>query len=416
MNPWVMLASAAGLLLTWFVPSPSSAQSDIADVQVDFFRGPVIANSRVVSLGGAYTGFAEGTAGIPFNPAAVAQRSYYSEDWFDYDYDWDILVPGAFSGDFDFFNSGNQSSDTFLAYAVGGHLQFGQFGIGAFIAGTNVEVATQEGDRFRAELLEGQLALGYALWGHRLVLGASFVAGLIQLAEEDNLFSFYRTPSFGGRFGAILRLRKLPVRIGATFQTALWTQDANPCTADSCPPDFVLPRAVAGPWFLTWGVAWTPWDERGILNPVPPFMVDPKPPSDPSYAPEEDRKARYRGGRYVMITTDLRITGPVDDGISFESLVQQDFVRSGTRVNVSPRLGVESEVVSRRLRLRAGTYWEPGRIEGRNGRLHGTVGLQVRMFDIKLPLWGWKGLSFLTSTDVARGYSNLSASILSFWN
>ena len=84
-------------------------------------RAPVISNSRVLSVwGGAFTAVAEGTAGIAFNPASAAHRPYYSVSHFDWDFEWDILVPGIFQGDdFDFWNSGVPVDDTFVAFAVG---------------------------------------------------------------------------------------------------------------------------------------------------------------------------------------------------------------------------------------------------------------------------------------------------------
>jgi hypothetical protein len=72
----------------------------------------------------------------------------------------------------------------------------------------------------------------------------------------------------------------------------------------------------------------------------------------------------------------------------------------------SPRLGLEGGLIPEWLEVRAGTYLEPTRFEASNPRLHGTFGLDVRLFKWSLfGLWPddyvWRvGLG----SDVARDY------------
>ena len=40
--------------------------------------------------------------------------------------------------------------------------------------------------------------------------------------------------------------------------------------------------------------------------------------------------------------------------------------------------------------------------------------MQLRMLDIKIPIFGWRGLSFSTAFDFASSYSNVSFSIFTF--
>ncbi len=95
-------------------------------------------------------------------------------------------------------------------------------------------------------------------------------------------------------------------------------------------------------------------------------------------------KDRYKALQrfYVLISSSLLITGPVENAVGVESFLQGRVQRSGEKVTFSPRLGVESEVVPGWLTLRAGTYGEPTRFDraGARARLHGTTGLDLKLF------------------------------------
>ncbi len=100
-------------------------------------------------------------------------------------------------------------------------------------------------------------------------------------------------------------------------------------------------------------------------------------------------RARYESMRrfYVLVTSSLSVTGPVQDGVGVESFLQRRVDRSGEKVTLSPHLGIESEVVPHWLKVRAGSYGEPTRFDRGRSRLHGTVG-----FDLKLFPWTVFGL------------------------
>ena len=69
---------------------------------------------------------------------------------------------------------------------------------------------------------------------------------------------------------------------------------------------------------------------------------------------------------------------------------------SGAKNSVGVRFGVESEVLQNRMKVRGGTYLEPSRFQRSYYRPHGTMGFDVRLFD----LWRW---SFRGTATVDRG-------------
>jgi hypothetical protein len=72
---------------------------------------------------------------------------------------------------------------------------------------------------------------------------------------------------------------------------------------------------------------------------------------------------------------------------------------------LEPRIGLEHETLPGRLRLRAGAYLEPSAYASVSPRIHGTGGLEVRLFHA---LQDW---SLSASFDVARLYYNFGLSL-----
>jgi hypothetical protein len=83
---------------------------------------------------------------------------------------------------------------------------------------------------------------------------------------------------------------------------------------------------------------------------------------------------------YLLVSTSLVVTGPVDGGIGVEGFLRHELQRSGELTVVSPRIGVETELVPHWLKTRGGVYLEPTRFETGKGRLHTTLGFEQKLF------------------------------------
>src|SRR5512135_2766327 len=102
---------ALGLLVAGVSRAQSAPPLTTSDFNLELYRGPVQGSSRVTGMAGAFTGIAEESVAIQFNPASIAQRTYYSLDWLDSLIDWDFLPPGLPQGDnFDFNHCGHTTS------------------------------------------------------------------------------------------------------------------------------------------------------------------------------------------------------------------------------------------------------------------------------------------------------------------
>ncbi|HEY5956812.1 MAG TPA: hypothetical protein VIV60_09680, partial [Polyangiaceae bacterium] len=93
------------------------------------------------------------------------------------------------------------------------------------------------------------------------------------------------------------------------------------------------------------------------------------------YVDQELRQRERKLGRwYILLSTSLRVSGAVASAVGVESFLQRVVDRSGRRPVASPHLGLESEVISNWLKLRAGVYGEPTRFDNSRSapRLHTT--------------------------------------------
>jgi hypothetical protein len=127
-------------------------------------------------------------------------------------------------------------------------------------------------------------------------------------------------------------------------------------------------------------------------------------------------RLQYRQGwprRYYLLSADLRFDGRVDNAVGVESFIFQTVQRSGERVTVSPRIGFETEVWPMRMKLRGGSYLESSRFAESTLRIHGTLGLDIKLFK-----WNVFGLwpddyhwQVTAAIDLARDYGAFSAGI-----
>jgi hypothetical protein len=104
----------------------------------------------------------------------------------------------------------------------------------------------------------------------------------------------------------------------------------------------------------------------------------------------------------------------VSQGAGLEAFLDKELQPSGRSASLSLRLGAEYEWVPGWFRIRGGTYWEPPRFADVEGRLHVTVGFDVRFWSFSF--WGSKyRLRLSLAGDAARQYGNTLLS-LGFWH
>lgn len=384
--------------------TPALGQGLIADRRVvaDFFQGPIIAPGRVVGLGGAYIGVAEGAAGHLANPAAFAVRAApFAHDWFDWDVTLSTLNVSQDQG-IDVGHGSGQSFDDARFLQFGLNLKFGAHGFGAhgrtqdFVRRVDtVDPETGTTTSRQVTVRQTYAGLGYGLqlnddwWLGGLLYGGT--AALL-LGGEDAA----RVNGGGLLLGALYAPPGARWRLGLTARTPVVGKEVQetPDPGD-VPPGVEVPDAVAVPWQIGVGASYVLGPRGGNVRPTfGEGAADAPPPAR----------------RYVLLAADLVVTGPAPEAaVGPDALFSADNRRSGRYASVSPRVGAESEVWSDVLVVRAGSYFEPDRYAAFDGRVHLTGGVDVHLGEL---IWDWQAGLVL---DWAPDYLNWGLG-LGFWH
>ena len=408
---------------------------------LDLFHGPVFAGSRVTGLGGAYVAIAEDVDGDLQNPAAPAVRPFFSYSQFDYWLGFGITFPATLSG-VDFFNSGTKTNltntpDAFVFFTPAVNLQWGEFGLGLTLEMQQYELTgPPPGGSIRVTIPTTHLQLARGLDHNQLVIGAG--ARLVSMSvSEPDAGSAFSSSGIGLEFGAVYKPQNVPLRLGIAVRTPVETRasyrdgtlpDANGdlvVQTDAGPA--YLPKIVAVPWDFNFGfavqvgrrplnppwrmmtemterqtlehrlreldreeaekqalsVAQTPAERERIAQ---GFESDQA--ADDRVLAEQQRSVRQRIEQeqlvmnrfYLQFSGSMLVSGSVEAAVGIESLLTQKVNRSGQRVVSSPRVGIECGIVPEWVKLRAGSYLEPTRFETSDMRVHGTAGIDIKLF------------------------------------
>ena len=131
------------------------------------------------------------------------------------------------------------------------------------------------------------------------------------------------------------------------------------------------------------------------------------------------REYLSRPRSYVLLTTELLVLGASSGSVGFGSYYQgrSRVQLSGQNLTLSPRVGLESEVIENWLKLRVGSYWEPARVDTAKDRIHGTFGFEVKTFswDVFGLIGDFDSWTVSAAVDGARDYLSTSFSI-GFWH
>ena len=362
---------------------------------IDLYEGAALGSTKIVGMGGVGIAIAEGSAYMSSNPAAAAVRPATSNGTWDWDIHLDWLNPQL--GD-DFDNDGDPNEKVGSAvYLTAGLLgQWRGWGLGISASVLRHVVTLPDGSQADPQAVITHALLARTFWDDVITLGigvkvASFTIGPV--VGNQRTQTLFDLTGAGVEAGGVWRPKALPLRVGISMQSAV---SGTNIAQQGCDPmncqGFILPNEVDVPWKLAGGVAWrygtTPWNQKIA--------------------------AHWRAERELVVEADVVVDGPVTNGSGIEAFLQKQLQISGREASVSPRLGADFEWIPGWLRVRGGTYWEPGRFFDNKGRIHGTVGLDVGLFS-----FGFLGdpyrLCVSLASDAADRYANAALSI-GFWH
>lgn len=348
-----------------------------APVTVDATRSVVLTNSETLAMGGASVGAAVGADGAFYNPAAAGRRSpgdtkplFYSTSFGALDVGpanpVDLGNIGAAEG----WSGGMLNLGLAVGYkrlalsVVNGRLRY-------YTSPLVDDIGTIYTPTVNVN--ETHLDLAAAFAEDRVILGAG--ARLLRVGASLDGYGLEpeRFGGVGAELGLLLRSPATGLSLGLVWRQGTSTGDLDEVSALGV-------RAVELPAELALGAAWSGELRPAQANPLP-----------------------------LRLVADLVLASPVEEAFMLEALMLGEQVAKGRAASWSPRLGAELEPWPDRLRLRAGTYLEPSRTDLADGRLHGTGGLELRLFRLRL-LRGIidMDISYEAAIDAAPRYLNLS--------
>ncbi len=369
------------------------------DYAIELYEGVAIGDSSLTGMGGAGAARVNGSAGALVNASAPAVRRTTDNDRWSWDYHLDYLT-GRFSTDYD--NNGQIAAEAEGAQlaTAGLALRVGLWSGALTFTGQDSPVDGTAMPALFATSLRGKFVIARWIPSWDLALGVGIQSIRFQLGPENGTPLFDLTGA-GLVAGATWLPRGESYRVAAALESRIVSSKVAPggcdptmCQADPDDPSstvYILPNEIESPGRTIVGMAYrwaaSPWNQQVTT--------------------------KFRDEFSITVAGDLILTGSSTDGHGIEAFAMQQLQRSGSHVTVSPRAGVEVEALPGRLRLRAGSYWEPERFDGVRGRAHGTFGFELRA--LEFTLWGIRRGKLGATFDIARRYRNIGFSV-GFWH
>jgi hypothetical protein len=361
------------------------------DFNIDLFEQPAIGSPRLIAMAGAVNSVAEGAAGLYTNPASAAVRPQTKTEKFA----WNLYFNSYVPVDGQDANNNGQPVTSLRRSLLGGAgvmLQYGKWGLTLDGGYTAHEIAPEAGGGLGVRSLIAHLGLARTFVDEEIAIGVGLRAGALNVYTLEMQETLFTRAGVSGEAGAVWKPRERSFRLAISgalpvFTGALdYTCDPNNCAG------YILPSDAVVPWQATLGAAWrfgpTPWNHK--------------------------LEGTYRDERQLTVAVDLGFTGAVSNGFGMEAFAAKQLQASGRDITVTPRLGLESEIIRGWLRLRAGGYLEPSRFIGVTARWHGTAGAEGRLFAFRL-FGEERRVSLSVAGDFAARYKNAGIS-LGFWN
>jgi hypothetical protein len=370
------------------------------DYAIDLYEGVALGNSAVVAMGGASVANAAGSSGTLANVSAPAVRQTTDTDRWSWDYHLDYLNATQSK---DFSNSGlSTTTGGAQMTTVGLAGRFGNWGGAITASYQQAHVGDQQvmltgGGMAYLDATAMHLRAAVAHWFPTRDISVGLAAQLAQLDIKPDCAgpgcnSLFTIQGGGFEAGASYIPRRESYRFGAEVDSRILGGNvvAGNCDPMNC-DGLVLPNAVRVPWRVAVGGAyrWAESDWNQVVG------------------------GNFRDEPSVTAVLDFVATAPSTNAFGLDAFAQNQLERSGSGYVLSVRGGAEYEWLPGRLRVRGGSYWEPGRFDGVSGRVHATFGVEVRVFEFQA--WGRRRGRITLTGDVAHQYNNVGISI-GFWH
>ena len=378
-----------------------------AQARLDVSRTYVVGSSRVVGLGGAYAGVAEGVQGYSRNPAALANRGHHAVDWYEWDamFDW-TLYPGD---DVDLDNDGDlgASDRENNALSAGFGAQWGRFGMGLVLESSRYIVYQEDAPRHEIASLRSGLGFGWSFADGAWLAGVGLGASEFNVDDHESVCQEegaqgtvdceIRYDASALDLGLLYRPQGAPWRVGVGYRRGAFLQ-LRPASASLTVTGggAPLPDTIEEPDTFTIGASYL-WGRRAMNYNVPIRSGD-------GWGKERGRVAAGGDeGLYLLLAADIVfIEETTSRATSFERFASGEPTESVRSSSLSAHLGVEAEILEDRLIVRAGGYTEPDRASGEDiGRLHFTGGFDWKVFEA---IWTWR---LSVAGDLAPRYQNV---------
>ena len=399
----VLAAAGLAALSRTAAASPTLTPITNRDYAIDMWSSIPFGDSAALGMGGANVARAYGSSGALDNPAAPSIRRSTDNDTWGIDYHLDYLN-GSLSSDYnnagiDYPALGIVQPDTHSQQlTIGGALRVYNWGIALSATARSMLIngaAAQPGggtSELYAETLLFKGSLAHFFEGPDIAIGIAAQAAVFNMQTDcagpecGNLFT---VGGWGAQVGATWLPHLQSFRVAGVLSTGITGSDVTggSCTDPTHCDGFILPEKVVTPATATAGIAYrfapTPWNQQ---TPTP-----------------------FRDEMSLTLAFDAVTTAPVDNAYGIDAFGIGYLERSDAHYTVSPRAGFEWEMIPGRFRLRGGSYFEPSRFDGVDGRVHGTFGLELRVFEVDV--WGLRRGRITLTGDFARDYSNLGIDI-----
>ena len=382
------LAAALVLVARTAAADPQLTAVTNSDYSIDLYEGFALGSSALVAMGGAGVANAIGSSGTLINVSAPAVRQTTDNDSWGWDYHLDYL-DGSLSTDYDNAQIPMPDGSSARVLTVGLQGRYHDWAMAAVTTG-NTEHLANSGTTITAEALHTKIALAKWIPELDLAVGAALNIGAFDLLDPTR--TVFSISGAGLEAGAQWLPRMQDFRLGVSVaSSASGLNNTIPCNDPMQCDGYILPDEVFVPGRVAAGAAYrwaeSPWNQ----------LV----------------KTPFRDEHAVTVVADLVATGASPNAYGLQAFGIHELERSGRHISWSMRGGAEYEWLPGRLRVRGGTYWEPGRFEGVDGRLHVTFGIEVRVFEFEL--WGPRRGQITLTGDGAPHYQNVALS-LGFWH